>query len=92
MAEAHGNTVWLLTVDTSIGPEKGIDRRGCRLKPSSVLMTSMSAQSDGRAPQFGFGRFTRSPVFWSSSLTVKRSLGNGEPVVDERSKSASTSA
>jgi hypothetical protein len=57
------NTVLLLTLDTSIGPEKGIDRRGCRLKPSSVLMTSMSAQSETRTAQSGFGKLTRTPVF-----------------------------
>ena len=36
-------TVVLLTVVTSMGPLNGIDRRGCRLKPSSVLMTLTSA-------------------------------------------------
>ena len=36
-------TVLLLTVLTSIGPLNGIDSRGCRLKPSSVLRTVKSA-------------------------------------------------
>ena len=56
------NTVALLTVDTSIGPLKGMESRGCVLNPSRVLITSMSAQSDGRVAQFGFGRLTRMPV------------------------------
>jgi hypothetical protein len=85
--------VLLLTVDTSIGPENGMDRRGWRLKPSSVLMTSISAQSDGRTAQSGLGSFTRTPVFWSWSSTVKRSLGNGLLTGllagEERSKSTS---
>jgi hypothetical protein len=71
-----------------MGPLNGIARRGWRLKPSSVLRTSMSAQSDGRATQSGFGRFTRTPVRWLGSSSVKRSLGNGPPAGDERSKSA----
>src|SRR6202049_2569947 len=40
-------------------------------------MTSISAQSDGRATQSGLGRFTCRKVFWRKSKTVKRSLGNG---------------
>src|SRR5262245_59693816 len=59
-----------------MGPSKAIDRRGCRLKPSSVLITSMSAQSDGRSAQDGLGRFTRRPVFWVRSFTVNTSDGN----------------
>jgi hypothetical protein len=55
------NTVWLLTVDTSMSPEKGMDGRGCRLNPSSVLMTSMSAQSDGRTAQSGLGQVHAQP-------------------------------
>jgi len=54
--------VALLTVDTSIGPLNGMESRGCVLNPSRVLITSMSAQSDGRVAQFGFGRLTRMPV------------------------------
>ncbi len=38
----------------------------------------MSWQSDGLALQSGFGRFTRNPVFWPESATVKKSLGNGD--------------
>jgi len=56
------NTVELETVERSIGPENGIEILGWMLKPSSVLRTAMSAQSDGRAAQFGVGRSTRSPV------------------------------
>src|ERR1700704_3502371 len=37
----------------------------------------MSAQSDGRALQSGFGSRTRRNVFWEKSKRVKRSLGNG---------------
>jgi hypothetical protein len=36
-------TVPLLTVVRSIGPLNGTDRRGCRLNPSSVLMTLTSS-------------------------------------------------
>jgi hypothetical protein len=52
--------VSLDTVETSIGPENGIEIRGWMLKPSRLLMTSMSAQSEGRTAQSGFGRSTRS--------------------------------
>ena len=65
----------------SIGPENGIEMRGWTLKPSSVLRTSMSAQSDGRAAQSGFGRSTRRPVSWVRSEVVKRLLGNGWPAL-----------
>jgi hypothetical protein len=34
----------LFTEATSIGPEKEIDSRACRLKPSSVLMMDWSAR------------------------------------------------
>src|SRR5256885_10924080 len=71
------NTVSLLTVFTSIAPVKGTVMRGCTLKPSSVLRTSMSAQSDGRALQSGFGRGPRRNVFLEKSGRVKRSLGDG---------------
>jgi len=37
----------------------------------------MSAQSDGRALQSGFGSRTRRNVFWERSSRVKRSFGNG---------------
>src|SRR5437899_3976738 len=40
-------------------------------------MTSMSAQSDGRTEQSGFGKFTRSPVSWLSSGCVNQLEGNG---------------
>src|SRR6266571_1421523 len=40
-------------------------------------MTSMSAQSEGRSEQSGFGKFTRSPVSWLSSGCVNRLEGNG---------------
>src|SRR6266545_1346338 len=71
------NTLWLVTLPTSIGPSNGIDRRGCRLNPSSSLRTSMSEQSDGRAAQSALGRSTRSPVFWVGSSTVNLLVGNG---------------
>src|SRR5712692_3389645 len=83
-------TVLLLTVLTSIGPLKGIERRGCRLKPSSVLIAAKAVQSDGRSAQFGKGKFTLSPVFWLGSATVKRSLGNGPPAGFSISKRAWT--
>ena len=37
----------------------------------------MSAQSDGRTAQSGFGRFTRSQVFCDLSTVVQWLLGNG---------------
>src|SRR5213593_2559467 len=82
------NTVSLLTVSTSIGPLNGMERRGWRLKPSSVSMTSRSWQSDTWTAQSGFGRFTRSQVFWLSSGIVKRSEGNGPSEGTFRLKSA----
>src|SRR5262245_25135609 len=70
-------SVALVTVETSIAPSKAIRTRGCRLKPSRVLITSMSWQSDGRWAHEGLGSRTRRPVFWLRSCTVKRSDGNG---------------
>src|SRR5262245_54079427 len=70
-------TVVLLTVLTSIGPLNAMDRRGCRLKPSSVLMMLRSAWSDGRLAASGSGRLIRRLVSWLESVTVKRSLGKG---------------
>ena len=67
----------LLAVITSIPPVNGMLSRGCRLKPSSWLMTPTSTQSDGRVLQSGSGMFTRSPVSCSESATVNQSLGNG---------------
>ena len=75
------NTVWLDTVVRSIGPENGIEIRGWMLKPSSVLRTSISAQSDGLTAQSGFGRSTRRPVTCVRSQVVKRLLGNGWPAL-----------
>src|SRR2546426_6541190 len=86
------NTVLLLRLETSIDPEKGIESRGWRLKPSSVLMTSTSAQSVGRVEQLSLGRFIRSPVLLSWSKSVKRSLGNAPVTVEARSNRASTAA
>src|SRR5713101_5772629 len=71
-------TVELFTVLGSMAPSKGISSRVCALKPSSRFMTSMSSQSDGLTLQSGFGRLTRSAVFWPESETVKKSLGNGD--------------
>ena len=62
-----------------MGPVKAIEMRGCALKPSSVLRTSTSAQALGRVAQSRFGRFSRIPVRWLGSSTVKMSLGNGVP-------------
>ncbi len=73
-------------------PLKGIDTRGCKLKPSSVLSTSMSAQSLGRVTHDGFGRLTRTPVRWLGSANVKRSLGNGPRAGELRSNRACTPA
>ncbi len=85
-------TLELSTLAGSIGPVNGIEIRGCRLKPSSVLSTSMSAQSDGRTAQSGFGRSTRRPVFCEKSKSVQRLLGNGAPSGLDRSKRGETPA
>src|SRR5690349_20273210 len=81
------NTVLLLTVLTSIAPSKGMERRACGLNPSSWFTSVRSAQSEGFVPQLGSGTFTRKPVRCCESNTVKRSLGNGDVVVDCRLKS-----
>ena len=70
-------TVLLLTVVRSIGPSKGMDKRGCRLNPSSVLSTWVSSLSERCVLGSGSGKFTRRPVFCVSSATVNQSLGNG---------------
>src|SRR2546422_2034457 len=85
-------TLLLLTDAGSIGPVKGMEMRGWRLKPSSVLSTSMSAQSLRNVAQFGLGRLTRTPVRWVRSRTVNTSLGNGRPDGDEPSKRTRTPA
>src|SRR5262245_34125679 len=88
-------TVSLETDLGSIGPVKGIASLGCRLKPSSVLRTLMSLQSEapGSAQSRpAVGRSTRSPVSWLGSGTVKRSAGNGAPCGSERSKRTCTAA
>src|SRR5207244_13651851 len=85
-------TLLLFTVATSMAPENDTEMRGCRLKPSSVLSTSMSAQSFGRAAQFGLGRATRTPELWLGSATVNTSLANGPPDSEARSKPALTPA
>src|SRR2546425_154542 len=82
----------LVAVVRSIGPSNGIDTRGRRLKPSRVLMTSRSSQSEGRAEQSGLGILTLSPVFWLGSTTVKTLLGKGPPPGVRKSKRAWTSA
>src|SRR2546422_10587007 len=46
-------------------------------KPSSVLITARSSQSDWRTAQSGIGRSTRRCVFWLGSAIVNRSLGKG---------------
>ena len=55
--------------------------------PSSWFTSVRSAQSEGLVPQLGSGTFTRKPVSCCESNTVKRSLGNGDVVVDCRLKS-----
>ena len=75
----------LETLFGSIAPVKGIEIRGWTLKPSSVFSTSMSAQSDGRTAQSGFGRLTRTPVGCDQSGAVQRSLGYGLPAGVDRS-------
>src|SRR5215212_10099550 len=52
----------------------------------------MSAQSDGRAAQSGFGRFTRRKVFWAASATVNRSLGKTLPAGESESRRTRTLA
>src|SRR5688572_25341558 len=54
--------------------------RGCVEKPSSSLITSMSAHSSALAAlaaQSGLGRLTRRKVLLCHARTVKRSVGNG---------------
>src|SRR5262245_35006265 len=75
-----------------MGPLKGTESLGWRLKPSSSLSKSMCWQSDVRVVQSGFGRLTRSPVFWLASPTVKRSDGNGLPAGSDRSNIGRTPA
>src|SRR5262245_33279140 len=95
-ASLNTNTFSLDTLAGSIGAVKGIESRGCRLKPSSVFRTSMSLQSEGRGSAVQsspvVGRSTRSPVSWLRSGTVKRSAGNGPPGGSDRAKSTSTEA
>ena len=55
VGEPDEEDVELETLATSIAPVKGIESRGWILKPSSVLSTSMSAQSEGRTVQLGLG-------------------------------------
>jgi hypothetical protein len=76
----------------SIAPLNGIATRGCRLKPSSVLSSATSWQSDGRSAQSGAGRFTRMPVRLPGSGALNASLGNGLAVVADQSNSASVPA
>ena len=55
--------------------------RGWMLKPSSVLSTATSAQSDGRVAQSGCGRVDAQAGDLAWSSTVSRLLGNGCPAV-----------
>ncbi len=82
----------LVAVARSIGPENGTEIRGWMLKPSSVLSTSMSAQSEGRTAQFGFASATRTPVIWLSSGVVWRLLGKGWPAEAAKAAVGRTSA
>src|SRR6185312_6549549 len=85
-------TVLLLTVLTSMAPSNAIERRGCRLKPSSWFSSVKSAQSEGLVAQLGRGTFTRKPVSCCESNAVKRSLGKGDCEVDCRLKIGCVSA
>src|SRR5579859_831288 len=85
-------TVLLLTVLTSMAPSKGMEIRGCGLNPSNWFTSVKSAQSEGLVAQLGSGTFTRKPVSCCESKTVKRSLGNGDCVVDCKLKSGCVSA
>ena len=64
-----------VTLVGSMSPSNGIVTRGCRLKPSSTLMSVRSWQSDTRTAQSGSGSLMRSPVFCASSATVNISFG-----------------
>src|SRR4051812_27072966 len=66
--------------------------RGCVEKPSSSLMTSMSAHSTAFTAQSGLGGATRRNVLFCQSRTVKRSLGNGVAVGSVLLKRTDTSA
>lgn len=75
----------LLTLAGSIGPEKGMESLGCRLKPSSVLMTSRSRQSVTRIAQSGLGRLTRNNVLLRKvqrreAIARERAGGGGREV------------
>src|SRR5499427_11160150 len=85
-------TVALDTLATSMGPLKGIERRGCTLKPSRVLIAANVVQSDGRSAQSGNGSWTRSPVICCGSDTVNRLLGKGPALGVSRLKRACTPA
>src|SRR6266702_216054 len=69
-------TVLLVTVVTSIGPSNGIDSLGPASKPSSVLRTARSSQSDWRTVQSEIGRSTRRPVLWLESAIGGAPLTN----------------
>ena len=60
----------LVALAGSIAPLKGIEIRGCTLKPSSSFRTSTSRQSEGKTAQFGLGSATRSPVSCVASGSV----------------------
>src|ERR1051326_8200562 len=85
-------TVLLFTVLTSMAPSNGMERRGCRLKPSSWFTSVRSAQSEGLVAQLGSGTFTRKPVSCCESKAVNRSLRKGDCVVDCKLKSGCVSA
>jgi hypothetical protein len=55
-----------VTVARSMSPVNGTVMRGCVLKPSSVLITSMSAQVGDAHRAVGLRQLTRRNVFWSS--------------------------
>src|SRR5262249_41937033 len=73
-----------------MGPLNGTDSRGCKLNPSSSLITARSSQSETYTLQSGKGMFTRRLVFWVRSGTVNTLLGNGPVVGCPRAKRART--
>src|SRR5262245_58297146 len=76
--------VSLVTLAGSMAPLNGIVTRGWVEKPSSSLITAMSAHSAALAgvlmQSAGTGRLTRRNVLLPNSRTGKRSLGNGVAV------------
>src|ERR1700682_2317678 len=85
-----------LTVPASMAPLNGTVTRGRRSKASCRLSKARSSQTEEFiALQAGTGRFTRRPVIWAGSGTVKLLLGmirvsGVEPVITLTDVSAET--